>query len=323
MVLTVTENKKQLINMICEELQNDKDFINSFSHEHTLLITGEGDPVEITWGRVIPRPDISSSREETDNIIIQQTFMAVEQGAECLSVMADDTDVYILVLHYYSQKELIIPMFMESPAHRRQTIDIRAKAKEHANILLNLLAAHGLSGCDTVAPYYGIGKMKILKTLKQGNHSLSCLGDSNAKWPDVVKQATSFMLACYYGVPKLYSMTQARANLWKTRVGRGSSTMHKLCSLPPTDPAFMENLKRAHFQICIRKHALDLNVPDLNPVQYGWTKDKATKSLVAVHVPTNTNFALSYIQELIKCSCSSDPPCVSANCGCKKAGTLC
>ena len=53
-VLTVTENKKQLINIICEELQTDKDFIDSFSHEHTLLITGEGDPVEITRGRVIP-----------------------------------------------------------------------------------------------------------------------------------------------------------------------------------------------------------------------------------------------------------------------------
>ena len=49
-VLTVTENKKQLINIICEELQNDKDFIDSVSHEHTLLITGEGDTVETTRG---------------------------------------------------------------------------------------------------------------------------------------------------------------------------------------------------------------------------------------------------------------------------------
>ena len=115
--LTVTENKKQLIN-ICEELQNDKDFINSFSHEHTLLITGAGDPVEITRGRVIPRPDIFTSHEGADNIIIQQTFMAVQQGAECLFVTAD---VYILLLHYYNQKELNIPMFMESPVHGRQT----------------------------------------------------------------------------------------------------------------------------------------------------------------------------------------------------------
>ena len=89
--------------------------------------------------------------------------MAVEQGAECLSVTADDTDVYILLLHYYSQKELNIPMFRESSVHGRQTTDIRATAKEHANILPNLLAAHELTGCDTVAPCYGIGKMKILK----------------------------------------------------------------------------------------------------------------------------------------------------------------
>ena len=83
--------------------------------------------------------------------------------------------------------------------------------------------------------------------------------------------------------------------------------MPKLCSLPLTNPALMEKLKRAHFQICIRIHALDLNVPDLDPVQYGWTKDKATKSLAAVHVPQNIDLALSYIQDLIKCSCSSDP----------------
>ena len=53
-VLTVTENTKQLINIICEELKTDKDFIDSFSHEHTLLITGEDDPAEITRGRAIP-----------------------------------------------------------------------------------------------------------------------------------------------------------------------------------------------------------------------------------------------------------------------------
>ena len=104
----------------------------------------------------------------------------------------------------------------------------------------------------------------------------NCLGDSNANWPNVVKQETSFMLACY-GVPELDSMTPARANLWKTRIGRSSSTMPKLCSLLPTDPAFMENLKRAHFLMCIWKHALNLNVPDLDPVQYGGLRIKPLK----------------------------------------------
>ena len=93
-----------------------------------------------------------------------------------------------------------------NPLFTEDKLDIRATAKEHPNILPNLLAAHGISGCDTVAPCYGIGKVKMLKTLKQGKLSLSCLGDSNADWPDVVKQATSFMLACH-GVPKLDRMT--------------------------------------------------------------------------------------------------------------------
>ena len=44
-VLTMMGNKKQLIKIIYEELQNDKDFIDSFSHEHSLLITGEGGAV--------------------------------------------------------------------------------------------------------------------------------------------------------------------------------------------------------------------------------------------------------------------------------------
>ena len=94
-------------------------------------------------------------------------------------------------------------------------------------------------------------------------------------------------------------------------------------SLASYRPSFHGKLKRAHFQICLWKHAPDLNVPDFDPVQYGWTKDKATKSLAAVHVPPNANLALSYIQELIKCSCSRVPPCVSANCDCKKARMLC
>ena len=73
-----------------------------------------------------------------------------------------------------------------------------------------------------------------------------------------------------------------------------------------------------HTETCTRSQC-----PWPRSCTYGWTKDKANKSLAAVHVPPNIDLALSYIQELIKCSCSSDPPCVSANCGCKKAGMPC
>ena len=54
---------------------------------------------------------------------------------------------------------------MESPIKDRVTIYIKASAIEHRNIIPDLLAAHALSGCDTTACYFGIGKGTIVKTL--------------------------------------------------------------------------------------------------------------------------------------------------------------
>ena len=43
----------------------------------------------------------------------------------------------------------------------------------------DLLAVHGLTGCDTVAQCYGIGKGVALKVLRSQVHSLSHLGDDS------------------------------------------------------------------------------------------------------------------------------------------------
>ncbi len=327
-VLNVTDNKKQLIRIICEDLQSDKDFIDTYTQDHTLLITADDIPVEIRKGKVTPRPEIVTNHEEADAIIIQQAFRAVDQGSTGVSVMADDTDIYVMLLHFYNLKNLTIPMFMESPVQGRRIVDIKATARKcnekATSTLLNILAGHGLSGCDTVAKYQGIGKSKVLDILKSGKYSLSLLGEMDADWSDIMAQATKFILACY-GQIRCESITDARVKVWKTRVGRGSSTMPKLCLLPPTESAFQENVKRAHHQVCIWKNALNLETPwnTFDALQYGWSKDEPTRSLVPITVPANTDLAPSYIQEIIKCSCASNTPCSSANCGCNKAGIPC
>ena len=55
---------------------------------------------------------------------------------------------------------------MESPVKDRGTIDKKATAIEHRNIIPDLLTAHALSRCDTTACYFGIVKGTIVKTLK-------------------------------------------------------------------------------------------------------------------------------------------------------------
>ena len=82
-------------------------------------------------------------------------------------VIADDTDVFVLLLHFKNLGSLGSgPIFMESPLRQRGSIDIEGTLQEHHTIIPSLLAAHALSGCDTVASYYEVGKGKVLKVLR-------------------------------------------------------------------------------------------------------------------------------------------------------------
>ena len=51
-------------------------------------------------------------------------------------------------------------------------LDVNAAAEEHSSIVPDLLAAQGLTGCDTVASYVGVGKVAALKVLRHDQRSL-------------------------------------------------------------------------------------------------------------------------------------------------------
>ena len=76
--LTFTRNKKQLIDIICKDLQGDADFHRKNTQKHKLVITGQDkSPVEISCGGVvILRHDIATTHEEADSIIVQQVMHA-------------------------------------------------------------------------------------------------------------------------------------------------------------------------------------------------------------------------------------------------------
>ena len=66
-VLTVTSNKAQLIDMVVQDLIEHKDDF----HEHDLIITGSDSvPWEVSSGDVRRRLDLRTTHEEADTIII-------------------------------------------------------------------------------------------------------------------------------------------------------------------------------------------------------------------------------------------------------------
>ena len=206
---------------------------DEFTH-HKFVMTGSDPvPVEICSGVNVKRQDMKTTREEADTMIVQQV---VKIKPEKVLVVADDTDVFVLLLHFCCQGDIpaSTSVLIASPIHGRAIIDINATVSQHRKIIPDLLAAHGLTGCDTVATYYGIGKAVALKVLRAGVHALSYIGDASRSLSEVTSQATSFILACY-GQGKCTTLTEARQKIWASKVGRSVAGAPKLASLPPTN----------------------------------------------------------------------------------------
>ena len=224
-VLTVTTNKEQLIALNVEDLVSHKaDF-----QKHKLVVNGRDPvPVEIANGCVNKRIDMATTQEEGDTLIVHvQQVSRLEDGT--VLVVADDTDIFVPSLYFCHQGSICCKVLMVSPIQGRIVLDINAE--EHSSIVPDLLAAHGLTGCDTVASYFGVGKVAALKVLRHGQRSLNLLGNTGRPpFSEVVDQATHFMLA-FYGQQRCHSMAEARQQMCFSKVSRSMASAPKLCSI--------------------------------------------------------------------------------------------
>ena len=154
-------NKKQVIEILCEDIPST---IASRQLSNTLIvIKPAGMPVEIQHGNITERPDLQNSNEEADIIITHQVlYLMLIKSCPSVHVICDDTDVFVLLVHHYALHSLQGELTMEATSRDRQVIDIGKTVLEHKNIVPSLLAAHSISGCDTVAR---TGKSTVIKRL--------------------------------------------------------------------------------------------------------------------------------------------------------------
>ncbi|KAG0712290.1 hypothetical protein GWK47_018788 [Chionoecetes opilio] len=187
---------------------------------------------------------------------------------------------------------------------------------KHQVIVPQLLAAHALTGCDTVGCYFGIGKIKAVKVLQAG-YKLDSIGQPEAQHETIIPEATQFIAACYgEKVGRNESMSDIRYRHWISSLGRKSAaSVHQLKTLPPTIEAFVENVNRAHFQACIWRSALTGEAPDMDPLENGWVSDDDFCVLMPVTLPPQTEISPPAVMKLIQCGCSSETPCSTERCG--------
>ena len=124
--------------MLAEALL-DSGFYPQATSQNSLIIAGVTDaPVQITHDLKINRQNLSSSHEEADVISAQlAAAMSLEDQSVC--VICDDTDVFVLLVHFYNRMCLIqAPMIMASPARDRVVTDIDSTAALNNDIASDL-----------------------------------------------------------------------------------------------------------------------------------------------------------------------------------------
>ena len=99
-ILTVRQNKMQLIELIYKDIMTHSHLLIFMTKK--LVITGADPvPVEINPGSIIIyRQYMKTMQEEADTMIVQQVADVKPKKA----LIADDTDVFVLLLHFLLQR---------------------------------------------------------------------------------------------------------------------------------------------------------------------------------------------------------------------------
>ena len=163
--LSVTKNKVQLIDLICEELQQ----LDDVPLNTSLGITGRSPvPMEVRSDALVQRFDLKTTHEGTGVTIPLQVVALADMGCKTIKVTCDDTDVFVLLTHYFAEESLSVSLIMESTSRSRSSIDIGATVAKHSGIVPQLIAAHAVPDVTQLVATMVSGKQRLLKPCQQG-----------------------------------------------------------------------------------------------------------------------------------------------------------
>ena len=111
----------------------------------------QGDIPEVRSDALVKRFDLKTTHEYAYIKIHQQVVALADMGCKTINIICDDTDVFVLLAHYFAEECLSVSLIMETTSGSQSSIDIGATEAKHSGIVPQLIAAYAVSGCDTVA----------------------------------------------------------------------------------------------------------------------------------------------------------------------------
>ena len=224
--------------------------------------------------------DLFSNQEEADSrMLLHIKYESDNDNAERKKFVIHTPDTDVLIISLGNLHNINGDIFMRTgTGDRSRTISLqRIKDKLEQRIgdrevstdelCEALVGYHAFTGCDSVSTFAGKGKKKAWKIVQSSAEYVEAFRNLGKFW-DI---STELLDTLEMFVCKLYcksggsDLNELRYKIYCSK--RGKLTCD---DLPPCNSAFVQHCKRANYQSCIWRHALQ-PTPDIpSPDGYGW-----------------------------------------------------
>jgi hypothetical protein len=282
--LTNPKNKEQLISLLLSEWKQDRHAIKLHNKE---LFFVQGEEVyslcssdgHKTICRNVER--LYSLHEEADPRIILHSIDAANQEQAPILVSSPDTDVFVLLTHFYN--DIDSPVYFETgTGDKKRIIDVgKVYTKIGHETAKALLGIHATTGSDTTSAFVRKGKIKPMQLMMKDTEVMAAYAEMG-EWDDFPPNIASIIEG---HICKLYGAKDGTTNINGVRYKKfiesyspknaliDCNTGKDVSLLPPCHSELIQHLKRANYQCKIWRQA-NKRYPILqNPIFHGFRKE--------------------------------------------------
>ena len=303
-------NKSELFNFLADK-------VVEHNFDNRVIITkgpdAKSNHIDVNLSNISP-----CNHEEADTRIFLHAKDAVESGFKTIMINANDTDVLVLAVALFSSlkevglQELWLAFgqgrFLKwIPVHQLATSLSPEKSQ-------GILFFHAFTGCDIVSAFRGKGKRSAWQTWDVFPDTSEVFRKLSSH-PTKVEKEDIKILEKFVVV--MYDRSSSTENVDDARLELFAKKQRSYEAIPPTHAALAQHTRRAAYQAaCIWSRALECNVGEESPGEWGWKQEGDYWSVLWSTLPP----VAQSCQQFTKCQCKTQ---CRGRCKCFKLNLPC
>ena len=250
-------------------------------------------------------------------MIVACALQMAMEGKE-VTVVADDTDVLILLMYHWTESMADVYFLSEPKKSQKKGLqvwricDLITKA---GTLTSHLLFMHAWSGCDTTSATFGQGKTNLVKKIKASEEvqQISLLMGDPCLTAEEIGKAGVRLFVILFGGKQEDSLNFLQYVKFMEMVSSNEAIDPQ--KLPPRERAAHFHSLRVHLQLMLWKKLTHEDL-QLDPEQWSWKLDGTTLTPVMTDMAAAPENLLKFVR--CKCKLSSRNPCGTNACSCRK-----